>query len=50
VSKPVDEMLASIILEWAECEPGDEKLEAKTLFRLLNVCPHASMFCFPEAR
>jgi hypothetical protein len=47
VSKPVDEMLASIVLEWAECDPRDEKLEARTLYRLLNVCPPRFDVLFP---
>jgi hypothetical protein len=38
MSKAVEEILASIILEWAERKPVLDDLEAKTLFRLLNVC------------
>jgi hypothetical protein len=47
VSKPVDEMLASIALEWAECKSCGESLEAKSLFRLLNVCPPGFDVLFP---
>jgi hypothetical protein len=47
VRKPVEEMLASIVLEWAERKAGDEKLEAKTLFCLLNVCPPRFDVLFP---
>jgi hypothetical protein len=47
VSKPVDEMLAAIVLEWAECKSCGESLEAKSLFRLLNVCPPGFDVLFP---
>jgi hypothetical protein len=47
VSKPIDEMLASIVLEWAEHKTRDQGLEAKILFRLLNVCPPRFDVLFP---
>ena len=39
MSKPVDEILNSIIEEHARCEKDHAELEAKSLFRLLNFCP-----------
>jgi hypothetical protein len=50
VSKPIDEMLASIVLEWTEHNTRDERLEAKILFRLLNVCPPHFDVLFPGSR
>jgi hypothetical protein len=39
MSRPVDELLQSILDEFAAGRQSREALEAKTLFRLLNYCP-----------
>lgn len=39
MSKSVEELLDSIIRDWALCEQDHGELEAKSLFRLLNYCP-----------
>jgi hypothetical protein len=42
MSKAVDEILNSILEEFAACRQAKQELEAKTLFRLLNYCPPPS--------
>jgi hypothetical protein len=42
MSKAIDEMLNSILEEFAVCKQAREELEAKALFRLLNYCPPPS--------
>jgi hypothetical protein len=39
MSKAVDEILNSILAEFAACRQATEELEAKALYRLLNYCP-----------
>jgi hypothetical protein len=39
MSRPVDEMIQSIMDDFAAGKQTLEALEAKTLFRLLNYCP-----------
>jgi hypothetical protein len=39
MSKAVDEILNSILEEFAACRHATEELEAKALYRLLNYCP-----------
>jgi hypothetical protein len=39
MSKYVEELLASILKEYARCEKGHHDPEAKSIFRLLNCCP-----------
>jgi hypothetical protein len=39
MSKPVDEILQSILDDFAASRQTPEQLEAKALFRLLNYCP-----------
>ena len=39
MSRPVDELLQSILDDFAAGKQTQEALEAKTLFRLLNYCP-----------
>ena len=39
MSKPVDELLQSILDDFAAGKQTQEALEAKALFRLLNYCP-----------
>jgi hypothetical protein len=39
MSRPVDELLQSIINDFAAARQTQEALEAKALFRLLNYCP-----------
>jgi hypothetical protein len=39
MSRPVDELLQSILEDFAAGRQSQEALEAKTLFRLLNYCP-----------
>jgi hypothetical protein len=39
MSKPAEEILQSILDEFAASKQGREELEAKALFRLLNYCP-----------
>ena len=41
MSKPVEEILQSILDEFAASRQSREDLEAKALFRLLNYCPPA---------
>jgi hypothetical protein len=39
MSEPVEEILRSILDEFAASKQGQAELEAKALFRLLNYCP-----------
>jgi hypothetical protein len=39
MSRPVDELLQSILDDFAAGTQTQEALEAKALFRLLNYCP-----------
>jgi hypothetical protein len=39
MSRPVDELVQSILDDFAAGKQPKEVLEAKTLFRLLNYCP-----------
>ena len=39
MSKPVEQILASILEDYARCEKTNDELEAKSLFRILNYCP-----------
>jgi hypothetical protein len=39
MSRPVDELIQSIMDDFAAGKQTREALEAKTLFRLLNYCP-----------
>lgn len=39
MSRAVDELLQSILDDFAAGEQSQEMLEAKALFRLLNYCP-----------
>jgi hypothetical protein len=39
MSKAVDEILNSIVKDFADCRQGIEEAEAKALYRLLNYCP-----------
>jgi hypothetical protein len=39
MSKPIEEILQSILDEFAASKQGREELVAKALFRLLNYCP-----------
>jgi hypothetical protein len=39
MSKPVDELLQSILDDFAAGKQTHEAIEAKALFRLLNYCP-----------
>jgi hypothetical protein len=45
MSKPVEDILQSILNEFAASKQSREELEAKALFRLLNYCspPAANM-------
>jgi hypothetical protein len=42
MSRPVDELLQSILDDFAAGKQTQEALEAKALFRLLNYCPPAA--------
>jgi hypothetical protein len=42
MSKPVDELLQSIMDDFAAGKQTQKALEAKALFRLLNCCPPAA--------
>jgi hypothetical protein len=42
MSRPVDELLQSIMDDFAAGKQTPEALEAKALFRLLNYCPPAA--------
>jgi hypothetical protein len=39
MSRPVDELIKSIMDDFAAAKQTQEALEAKALFRLLNYCP-----------
>jgi hypothetical protein len=39
VSNYVEQILASILEDYARCEKDNDAFEAKSLFRLLNYCP-----------
>lgn len=39
MSRPVEEMLRSIMDEFAAAKNRQDAIEAKSLFRLLNYCP-----------
>jgi hypothetical protein len=39
MSKPAQQIIDSIVKEFAECRQKSEELKAKSLFRLLNYCP-----------
>jgi hypothetical protein len=39
MSRPVDELIQSIVDDFAAAKQTQEVLEAKALFRLLNYCP-----------
>jgi len=39
MSKPVDDIINSILEEFKSSGMSQEELEKKTLFRLLNYCP-----------
>jgi hypothetical protein len=49
MSKAVDEILDSIVREFAEGKQAPEEFEAKTLFRLLNCCLPAETDVLPPA-
>jgi hypothetical protein len=37
--KHVEELISSILEEYARCEKDQHDLEAKSIFRILNFCP-----------
>jgi hypothetical protein len=43
MSKPVNELLESILDDFAAGKQTQEALEAKALFRLLNYCPPTTL-------
>jgi hypothetical protein len=52
MSKPVEEILKSILEEFASSRQAREELVAKALFRLLNYCPPSDLEMgktYPEA-
>jgi hypothetical protein len=50
INKHAQEIIDSIIEEFALCDRSREEMEAKAIFRLLNFCPPAAAAELPATK